>query len=191
MSRAYFPKAHREDGVSETWLHSWREFHGVVARLLRHPEYVFRCQRDASWLVEPSLTRLVGSKRRWRQHEPQCMTRLRLALRGRLEDRLLASLIDDEILAIGQHFGLATPLLDWISSPYVGLFFAFEASVESASRHRAVFALHEGFARGAAEEAGPNAISFIRPTSGFNRRLVHQAGLFSKNPMFKDIQAWV
>lgn len=190
MSRAYFPKVHREDGVSETWLRSWTEFHRVVGRLLRQPDYVFRGQRDARWLVESSLTRLVRSRSKWRLHEPLYMTRFRMALRGRLDEHLLSSLSDDEILAIGQHFGMATPLLDWSTSPYVGLFFAFESPTDSAG-HRAVFALHEGFVRGAAEEAGRSAVSFVRPKSGFNKRLVHQAGLFTKGPLFNDIQSWV
>lgn len=177
--------------MSETWLRSWSEFNRVIVRLLRHPDYVFRGQRDSSWSVEPSLTRLVGSRRKWRQHEPVYMRRFRLALRGRVDDQLLASLNDDEILAVGQHFGLATPLLDWSASPFVGLFFAFESAVESASKHRAVFALHERFACMAPDEAGSNRLEFIRPTSGFNKRLVHQAGLFTKGPMFDDIQTWI
>ena len=191
MSRSYFPLVDREDGVSETWLHSWTDFDKVVARLLRHPAFVFRGQRDASWLVESSLTRLVRSRRRWRQHESVYMRRFRLALRGRLDDHLLSSLSDDEVLAIGQHFGLATPLLDWSTSPYVALFFAFESAQEPQNKHRAVFALDEGFVRGAATEAGPNAIEFLRPTSGFNKRLVHQAGLFTKGPVFADLHSWV
>ena len=56
------------------------------------------------------------------------LRRFRLAIRGRinLTDRELAS--GFEVWAIGQHHGLATPLLDWTASPLVASFFAYSES---------------------------------------------------------------
>jgi hypothetical protein len=191
MNRSYFPEVDTESGFAETYLKSWKQFHIVVQKLLRHPSYIFRGQRDANWLLEPSLTRLLGRVSKWKRHRDSYMSRFRLALRGRLDDQLLGTLSDDEILAIGQHFGLATPLLDWSRSPYVALFFAFEAASQNPRGYRSIYALHEQFVRGATDEAKTKAIHFIVPTSGFNKRLVNQAGLFTKSPPFMDIQTWV
>ncbi|BFU92286.1 MAG: FRG domain-containing protein [Nitrospira sp.] len=182
-----------EDGTHEIFLKSWNEFHEKVGQIQRYPHYVFRGQQDAAWLVEPSLTRLLGKKTKWNQVMKNYLQRFCLSLRGRLDTHLLLTLPENEILAIGQHYGLATPLLDWTIAPYVALFFAFEHKDHpNQTEYRAVYALDEQHVTSTSMSLKPkDKIEFIRPSSGFNQRLVNQNGLFTKSPPFIDIGSWV
>jgi hypothetical protein len=44
--------------------------------------------------------------------------------------------------ALGQHYGLASPLLDWTESPFVAAYFAFIDTGERQTDFRAVYCLH-------------------------------------------------
>lgn len=107
------------------------------------------------------------------------------------------SLTDDEAWALGQHHGLATPLLDWSGSPYVAMFFAFSESIPNdESETRVILALNEERVRKKGDELraiNPTSeiIEFFRPFSDENARLVNQNGLFTKSPVDVSIEEWI
>ena len=122
-----------------------------VIRLARWAEFIqqtdalqgwaFRGQVHADWPLVPSLTRRLQQyspqARLWPLRESRAMRIFRRKAHIHLPDR--TALEDDlRCLALMQHHGAATRLLDFTKSPFVAAFFA----LESASEDVAVFALN-------------------------------------------------
>lgn len=128
---------------------SWDEF----ARSLRgelfgdasfqRNRYLFRGVPDYTYELVSSFDRLFPTNRD-RQRVFSAMTEaFRDESRGQVPDEILA----DEIktLALGQHHGLPTRLLDWTESPYVAAFFALHEALPHHAqngRYVAVWVLH-------------------------------------------------
>ncbi|HEX2547066.1 MAG TPA: FRG domain-containing protein [Ramlibacter sp.] len=122
-----------------------------VIRLSRWSEFVeqtdalegwaFRGHVNADWPLVPSLTRRLQQfsldQRLWPLREARAMRVFRRKAHIYLADR---SALDDDLrcLALMQHHGAATRLLDFSKSPFVSAFFA----LESADMDVAVFALN-------------------------------------------------
>ena len=191
-----YPKANFDDGIMETKLSSWIEFNDVVKKLLDLPYYIFRGHRRNDWDLEPTLTRIFKKNAHSQSTVNNHIENFRYAIRGRRGTNP-SQLEDIELWALGQHHGLATPLLDWTGSPYVALFFAFaESAPGDETDTRVVLALNEAKVKIKSEElfaANPEAdmVEFYRPLSDENARLVHQNGLFTKSPETISIEDWV
>lgn len=162
----------------------WQSFERLIETEHEHlgaGERIYRGQRRFDWQIAATLTREFGGGAIPTDVSRRMLNRFQLAMRGRGTD--MNGNDENEVWAFGQHFGLATPLLDWTESPFVALFFAFaqeDDPAEKANDSRAVFTLN----RGLIEDLLPDL--FFEPALGENARLVNQAGLFTVTPSGDD-----
>ncbi len=170
--------------VPVTRLKSWRE----LTQLLETPffnrpreQLIFRGHRRYDWPLTPSLGRFDPRNIITQQVADAQLRLFRRAVRGRIADRTLVELDEqNELWSVGQHHGLMTPLLDWTYSLYVALFFAFEKEDrqqgELDNPYRAIYVLNKSHVE--AEDRCPD-VSVLEPRKDDHGRLVNQAGLFT------------
>ena len=121
-----------------TTIHNWDEFDAVAREL---DGWAFRGQRDANWQLFSSLSRhlkdFVPDASCWQERESRAIRIFRRKAHNYITD---LRILDDDLrcLALMQHHGAPTRLLDFTKSPYVAAFFA----LENATGDAAVFALN-------------------------------------------------
>lgn len=201
------------DGTSTFRLTSWSHFFDFLEGEIfsysgpRKRAYLWRGQRRADWSLSTTLDRqleAIGistlSPDKLEEISKRHLENFRYAARGR-RGSSPALLSENEWWALGQHFGLATPLLDWTRAPFAALYFAFE-DMSSDDEHvpRAVYALDESavLAKAFEIETGPSIekgrlpiVEIVDPMSDENQRLVSQGGCFTRAPIGTSIEHWV
>lgn len=207
-----------DDGVLVVKLTSWKHFHDFVqGSPIGNTPYVFRGQMDAEWPLLPTLARLVGrasvrNSPSLREEHLQRFYRSTMGRRGALSlSKPNRPSRQNLWWALGQHYGLATPLLDWTYSPFVAAFFAFSSDVPldgDQVAYRVVWALDRARVELRSDairrkykidcpesKVRPPIIEFIDPDMDSNARLISQRGLFSRSPIGiqapNDIAKWV
>jgi len=163
----------------------WDYFEIVTFTLKYHwPTWVFRGQVDADWPLLPKIDRdnyleyrsCLGLKRL--KHERAILDEFKRWSRPHLQ---ISPRSEWEWLALAQHHGLATRLLDWTANPLVALYFAVEG--ENSGNGSAVWCYaHKG------KHADPRSDPFrIRQVVTFDpphlsERIPAQAGTFTVHP---------
>ncbi|MBM4973436.1 FRG domain-containing protein [Vibrio parahaemolyticus] len=120
-------KEEYEDGFLEIDLDSIDDYMSLISGNKNFEGWLFRGQGDSNWGLNSSYNRECINAREANIYyeRKEHLERFRKSIRGRLPISNTDAISDIELWAIGQHYGLKTPLLDWTASPYVALFFAF------------------------------------------------------------------
>ncbi len=177
-----------KDGVRIETLPSWQEFHQKALSLKSRRGYVWRGQ-EKDWPLLSSFDREVQIKdqgvrdRRLQEH----LDNFKKAMNKSYPNVLRQE--DDHIWALGQHYGLKTPLLDWTLSPYIAAYFAFINGIDQNDRndcYRYVYALNRSLER--LMRGSDRSVSFIDQLPYPNPRFTAQKGIFTRALQGKDIQ---
>ncbi|HGS4906434.1 TPA: FRG domain-containing protein [Vibrio parahaemolyticus] len=120
-------KEEYEDGFLEIDLDSIDDYMSLISGNKNFEGWLFRGQGDSNWGLNSSYNRECINAREANIYyeRKEHLERFRKSIRGRLPISNTDAISDIELWAIGQHYGLKTPLLDWTASPYVALFLHF------------------------------------------------------------------
>jgi len=200
------------DGTSSFRLGSWSQFFDFLQAEVfdipgaRQQSYIWRGHRRSDWSLSTTLDRqleglgmLTRASDELEEVSAKHLQRFKYAARGR-RGATPATLSENEWWALGQHFGLATPLLDWTRAPFAALYFAYEEASVEADIPRAIYGLNETavLSKLSEIENGPSvekgrmrSVEVIDPMSDENQRLVSQGGCFTRAPIGLPIERWV
>lgn len=132
----------KEKGIRLVKVHDFKSFFEFVDRGFgdHDTRHLWRGQQNANWPILSKFARTGkdGSDHLWKYRNAvaRC-TNIEYDISDKNPN---AESVRLRLWSLGQHHGLATPLIDWTVYPYVALFFAF-AEVDETPTERAVYAL--------------------------------------------------
>jgi len=153
--------------------------------------FLFRGQSDPTWTLTSTFDRMFATqlKAKRLQISSDLLRNFKAALEAftipaeaRADDAIL--------LALGQHYGLPTRLLDWTESPYIAAFFAYNRTTLWGARDQSIAIWGLDTANPIwSEEYGVQIVDV--PSFG-NQRIRNQAGKFTlaKTP-FASLEEYV
>jgi hypothetical protein len=187
-----------KDGVRQVTLTSWQEFSQTILTLQKGPGYVWRGQRQ-DWPLTSSFDRKVkvnGQDDRTNKlvaHLDRFKTRMNKTFPNVLPPH------DIDIWALGQHYQLMSPLIDWSLSPYIAAYFAVAESPEpNDDSYRYVYGLSRSLRRLMTKQkkaakllSTDRSVPFIEQLLYPSPRFTAQQGIFTKAFQGNDIHKYV
>lgn len=122
----------------DKYQHDWISAKNALLQLKGH--WAFRGMRDSQWHLETSIERFTASGVFFDDAEKMLHEKFTRNLHNYLSAEKLPDCHYLEELALMQHHGAPTRLLDWTLSPYIAAFFAMEDPTTS-SQGRAIWAI--------------------------------------------------
>ncbi|MBC7936284.1 MAG: FRG domain-containing protein [Rhizobacter sp.] len=174
--------------IDKDEVYDWTNLDWKINQFAHWPEYIFRGQAQDNWLLESTLSRALKKVKARNKKElvSEHIKNFSLEIRGR-RGQNPKTLTENELWALGQHYGLFTPLLDWTESPWVALFFSLVNIEKSETGKRSIWALHKNdipIINKSFKKKGDNfknwALELVEPVIDDNSRLVNQRGYLLK-----------
>ena len=156
--------------MEEVRIKSFEEFHKLTRRFLNNRLVIYRGHNDANWELVPKAARPEYSKLDYPVFFPSFKRRA-------VEFLSVQPETEWDWLAVAQHHGLPTPLLDWSYNPMVAAYFAVFPEED---RDAAVFAFYDDSPIDT-EKTKPSdykGVGRIIPR-GVAQRIVRQSGIFT------------
>lgn len=192
----FLSRAEVENGYLRIDLSNYLEFVEFCNFFTGIGGYYFRGQKDSDWTLTTTLDRFSKKlDNRMTGTYDYLLNSFSRLLRGIASIEKDVANNEDELWALGQHYGLPTPLLDWTESAFISLFFAFEDQIPSNSGRRTVWAIHryieEAMQKFNQEKNKYTEFKFVDPITDHNNRLISQRGIFTKQPLNFQFEQWV
>lgn len=122
-------------GFNEIICESWFDlppifFNAICAgQFINRKKFIFRGQRDALWPLKSTFDRWYDSRRDIDSDRIGLFSKMITDFTSEHQKFKRINANEDQFIALAQHYGLQTRLLDWTNSLYVAAFFAFENAI--------------------------------------------------------------